>query len=130
MTQILFKDINKEGLHTMKVYEELGGYQSLKKAFAQKPDEIVEAVKASGLRGRGGAGFAFEGGRPAVELDLHGVCGDPARDANVHSEGLGMQSPGGGRGGARDGAVPHRGSAAAGYTSQVTSCKLQVTSDK
>ena len=57
MTQILFKDINKEDLHTMKVYEELGGYQSLKKAFAQKPDEIVEAVKASGLRGRGGAGF-------------------------------------------------------------------------
>ena len=57
MTQILFKDINKEGLHTMKVYEELGGYQSLKKAFVQKPDEIVEAVKASGLRGRGGAGF-------------------------------------------------------------------------
>ena len=57
MTQILFKDINKEGLHAMKVYEELGGYQSLKKAFAQKPDEIVEAVKASGLRGRGGAGF-------------------------------------------------------------------------
>lgn len=41
----------------MKVYEELGGYQSLKKAFAQKPEEIVEAVKASGLRGRGGAGF-------------------------------------------------------------------------
>ena len=57
MTQILFKDINKEGLHAMKVYEELGGYQSLKKAFAQKQDEIVEAVKASGLRGRGGAGF-------------------------------------------------------------------------
>ena len=57
MTQILFKDINKEDLHKMKVYEELGGYQSLKKAFAQKPDEIVEAVKASGLRGRGGAGF-------------------------------------------------------------------------
>ena len=54
MTQILFKDINKEGLHTMKVYQKLGGYQSLKKAFAQKPEEIVEAVKASGLRGRGG----------------------------------------------------------------------------
>ncbi len=57
MTQILFKDINKENLHTIKVYEELGGYQSLKKAFAQKPDEIIAAVKASGLRGRGGAGF-------------------------------------------------------------------------
>ncbi len=44
-------------LHTMKVYEEQGGYQSLKKAFAQKPEEIIEMVKASGLRGRGGAGF-------------------------------------------------------------------------
>ena len=41
----------------MKVYEEQGGYQSLKKAFDQKPEEILEAVKASGLRGRGGAGF-------------------------------------------------------------------------
>ena len=41
----------------MKVYEELGGYKSLKKALAQKPEEILEAVKASGLRGRGGAGF-------------------------------------------------------------------------
>ena len=57
MTQVLFKNINKKDLHTMKVYEEEGGYQSLKKAFAQKPEEIVEAVKASGLRGRGGAGF-------------------------------------------------------------------------
>jgi NADH-quinone oxidoreductase subunit F len=57
MTQILFKNINKENLHTMKVYEELGGYHSLKKAFAQKPEEIIAAVKASGLRGRGGAGF-------------------------------------------------------------------------
>jgi len=41
----------------MKVYEEQGGYQSLKKAFDQEPDEIIAAVKASGLRGRGGAGF-------------------------------------------------------------------------
>ena len=57
MTQILFKNINMKDLHTIKVYEEQGGYQSLKKAFDQKPDEIIDAVKASGLRGRGGAGF-------------------------------------------------------------------------
>jgi NADH-quinone oxidoreductase subunit F len=57
MTQILFKNINMKDLQTMKVYEEQGGYQSLKKAFAQKPEEIIEVVKASGLRGRGGAGF-------------------------------------------------------------------------
>ena len=44
-------------LHTIKVYEEQGGYQSLKKAFSQKPEEVIETVKASGLRGRGGAGF-------------------------------------------------------------------------
>ena len=44
-------------LHTLKVYEEQGGYQSLKRAFDQKPDDIIAAVKASGLRGRGGAGF-------------------------------------------------------------------------
>jgi NADH-quinone oxidoreductase subunit F len=57
MTQILFKNINMEGLHTLPVYENQGGYQSLPKAFAKEPGEIVEMVKASGLRGRGGAGF-------------------------------------------------------------------------
>ena len=57
MTQILYHNINKKDLHTLAVYEKEGGYQSLKKAFAMKPEEIVEMVKASGLRGRGGAGF-------------------------------------------------------------------------
>ncbi len=57
MTQILFKNINKKNLHTLEGYEQEGGYQGLKKAFAMKPEEIVEMVKASGLRGRGGAGF-------------------------------------------------------------------------
>ncbi len=33
------------------------GYEGLKKALAMTPDQVVEAVKASGLRGRGGAGF-------------------------------------------------------------------------
>ena len=57
MTQILFKNINKKNLHTLAVYEKEGGYKSLKKAFAKEPEEIIEMVKASGLRGRGGAGF-------------------------------------------------------------------------
>ena len=38
-------------------YVERGGYEALKKAFSMGPDEVVETVKASGLRGRGGAGF-------------------------------------------------------------------------
>ncbi|HEY4321233.1 MAG TPA: NADH-quinone oxidoreductase subunit NuoF [Gemmatimonadales bacterium] len=34
-----------------------GGYQALQKALAMTPEQIVDEVKASGLRGRGGAGF-------------------------------------------------------------------------
>ena len=34
-----------------------GGYEALRKALAMAPEQIVEEVKASGLRGRGGAGF-------------------------------------------------------------------------
>ena len=38
-------------------YIELGGYESTKKALAQGPEWIINEMKASGLRGRGGAGF-------------------------------------------------------------------------
>lgn len=38
-------------------YVENGGYTAVKKALAMQPAEIIETVKASGLRGRGGAGF-------------------------------------------------------------------------
>src|SRR5574341_491049 len=34
-----------------------GGYQALKKALAMEPQQVIETVKESGLRGRGGAGF-------------------------------------------------------------------------
>jgi NADH-quinone oxidoreductase subunit F len=57
MAQILLKNIEMENLTSIDVYEKQGGYQSLQKAFAKDPDEIIEMVKASGLRGRGGAGF-------------------------------------------------------------------------
>lgn len=39
-------------------YEKNGGYETLKKAFKMQPQAIIDEVKASGLRGRGGAGFA------------------------------------------------------------------------
>ena len=38
-------------------YRAAGGYEGLKKALGMSPDEVTEEVKASGLRGRGGAGF-------------------------------------------------------------------------
>ena len=37
--------------------KERGRYEALERALGQSPDEVVEVVKASGLRGRGGAGF-------------------------------------------------------------------------
>ena len=46
----------KDG-HTLKVYQETGGYESLKKAMNMSQDDIINEVKASALRGRGGAGF-------------------------------------------------------------------------
>lgn len=42
---------------SIKTYVEHGGYTAVKKALAMKPEELIELVKASGLRGRGGAGF-------------------------------------------------------------------------
>jgi NADH-quinone oxidoreductase subunit F len=45
-------------LHQLEVYREQGGFEAFHKAVTTlKPDEVTEIVKASGLRGRGGAGF-------------------------------------------------------------------------
>ena len=42
---------------TIGSYSSVGGYEGLAKALTMQPDEVVELVKSSGLRGRGGAGF-------------------------------------------------------------------------
>jgi NADH-quinone oxidoreductase subunit F len=56
---LLFKDIDEPGLNTLAGYERRGGYQSLRKALAMAPEEVLGNLEASGLRGRGGAGFAM-----------------------------------------------------------------------
>jgi len=43
--------------HTLARYEATGGYAALRKALGMAPEEIVAEVKASNIRGRGGAGF-------------------------------------------------------------------------
>jgi len=56
--RIVFKNIDQEGwTNDLACYVKDGGYKELKKALKMKPEEIVEEVKKSGLRGRGGAGF-------------------------------------------------------------------------
>ena len=55
---VLLANIDREESHTLRAYESCGGYAALKRAFGEmSPDEVKELVKASGLRGRGGAGF-------------------------------------------------------------------------
>jgi NADH-quinone oxidoreductase subunit F len=55
---ILTKNIGVSGIQHLNIYESMGGYGGLVKALRQyTPAEIIEIVKKSGLRGRGGAGF-------------------------------------------------------------------------
>ncbi|MBA3770310.1 MAG: NADH-quinone oxidoreductase subunit F, partial [Blastocatellia bacterium] len=51
------KRVHMENGHTLKVYQDTGGYASLKKALGMAPEAIIQEVKDSALRGRGGAGF-------------------------------------------------------------------------
>ena len=56
--RILLATIDEPDLHTMDVYERLGGYRSLRKALLDMgPEEVLQQLEESGLRGRGGAGF-------------------------------------------------------------------------
>jgi NADH-quinone oxidoreductase subunit F len=56
--KLLTKDFATEGLETLAVYERTGGYTGLRKALRDfTPDSLVEEVKTSQMRGRGGAGF-------------------------------------------------------------------------
>jgi NADH-quinone oxidoreductase subunit F len=56
--KLLLEHINVPGINTLEVYRQKGGYRAVEKALKTlTPDEVVEEVKKSGLRGRGGAGF-------------------------------------------------------------------------
>ncbi|MEN6451876.1 MAG: NADH-quinone oxidoreductase subunit NuoF [Thermoguttaceae bacterium] len=55
---VLLANIGKANSHTLAVYEAGGGYRGLRRVLKEmQPKQVVEMVKSSGLRGRGGAGF-------------------------------------------------------------------------
>jgi NADH-quinone oxidoreductase subunit F len=75
--RLLFDRIDEPGLNTLAVYEARGGYQSLRKALAMAPEEVLRELESSGLRGRGGAGFQM--GKkvsflPHGSIDRYLVC--------------------------------------------------------
>src|SRR5712692_6480634 len=58
-TKVIRRFVDDPEQYKIDTYVQHGGYESLKKTLAElQPDDLVEMVKASGLRGRGGAGFS------------------------------------------------------------------------
>jgi len=76
-TKIVTARFGNEEAKTLAGYERTGGYQTLRKALAMRPEDVTAEVKASNLRGRGGAGFATGvkwGFVPANSPKVHLVC--------------------------------------------------------
>ena len=57
MDPVLISHVREPNGHTLESYVRRGGYQALRKTIGMAPAQVIDAVKASGLRGRGGAGF-------------------------------------------------------------------------
>ncbi|MBM2853181.1 MAG: NADH-quinone oxidoreductase subunit [Steroidobacteraceae bacterium] len=59
MSQVVFEPLQHAHSWTLEVYRKCGGYEAWEKILREKTprEAIIEEVKASGLRGRGGAGF-------------------------------------------------------------------------
>ena len=55
--RIIRNYVDRPNSYTIESYLSSGGYSALRKALGMAPGEITDAVKKSGLRGRGGAGF-------------------------------------------------------------------------
>jgi NADH-quinone oxidoreductase subunit F len=76
--QLFYEDLDRPGLNTLDVYRrERGGYEMLAKALEMDPADVLSQLQASGLRGRGGAGFAMgtkASFLPKGDMDKYVVC--------------------------------------------------------
>src|SRR6187431_1679904 len=57
MEPLLTRYVREPNSATLDFYTQHGGYAALRKTLGMTPEAVIDAVKASGLRGRGGAGF-------------------------------------------------------------------------
>jgi NADH-quinone oxidoreductase subunit F len=59
-TRLLFRNVDEPKLASIRTYRKLGGYGAIRKAFEEMtPEQVLKELEDSGLRGRGGAGFAM-----------------------------------------------------------------------
>jgi len=76
--ELLFDHIDQPGLNTLDVYRrDRGGYEMLRKALDMESADVLAQLQASGLRGRGGAGFAMgtkASFLPKGDMDKYVVC--------------------------------------------------------
>ena len=56
-TRVLTEAFGDPAARSIEGWKKYGGYEALRKALGMAPNDVIEVVKASGLRGRGGAGF-------------------------------------------------------------------------
>src|SRR5688572_31361598 len=76
-TKLVTVRFGNESAKSLASYEAMGGYATLKKGLAMRPEDITAEVKASNLRGRGGAGFSTGvkwGFVPKDAKAVHLVC--------------------------------------------------------
>jgi NADH-quinone oxidoreductase subunit F len=57
MDEILLKKIGHPGYNTLPGYRETGGYEALHWALSHRPEDVIDEIMRSGLRGRGGGGY-------------------------------------------------------------------------
>jgi NADH-quinone oxidoreductase subunit F len=75
---LFYDNLDQPGLNTLEVYRrDRGGYEMLAKALEMDPADVLSQLQASGLRGRGGAGFAMgtkASFLPKGDMDKYVVC--------------------------------------------------------